>query len=96
MFFQLGTGDMQAMLFANASFTDVTSERIMTVPEYDNGEEAYTAAFAGGPVAMACSRCDDETRASAHAEYLESIAAYKRGNGYAVPGEFVVTRGRRG
>lgn len=95
MFFQLGTGDMQATLFANAGFTDVTSERITTILEYENGEEACVAAFAGGPVAMAYSRFDDATRESAHAEYLESIAPYKRGDGYAIPGEFVVTRGRR-
>ncbi len=94
MFFQLGTGEMQAKLFAAAGFVDVTSERITTILEYENGEEACVAAFAGGPVAMAYSRFDDATRASAHADYLESIAAFKRGNGYALPGEFVVTRGK--
>ena len=95
MFFQLGTGDMQSMLFSNAGFAEVASERITTVLEYENGEEACVAAFAGGPVAMAYSRFDDETRASAHADYLQSIATFKRGTGYAVPGEFVVTRGER-
>jgi ubiquinone/menaquinone biosynthesis C-methylase UbiE len=96
MFFQLGTGEMQAILFQKAGFVDATSERIITTLEYENGEEACAAAFAGGPVAMAYSRFDDATRASAHAEYLESIAPYKRGDGYAIPGEFVATRGRRG
>ena len=95
MFFQLGTGEMQANLFEAAGFVDVTTERITTTLEYESGEEAYVAAFAGGPVAMAYSRFDDATRASAHADYLESIAAFKRGDGYAVPGEFVVTRGKR-
>jgi ubiquinone/menaquinone biosynthesis C-methylase UbiE len=95
MFFQLGTGDMQAKLFQQVGFTGVKSERITTILEYQNGEEACTAAFAGGPVAMAYSRFDDATRASAHADYLQSIAAFQRGDGYAVPGEFVVTRGVR-
>jgi ubiquinone/menaquinone biosynthesis C-methylase UbiE len=95
MFFQLGTGEMQAKLFEAAGFVDVTTERITTTLEYESGEEAYVAAFAGGPVAMAYSRFDDATRASAHADYLESIAAFKRGDSYAVPGEFVVTRGKR-
>jgi ubiquinone/menaquinone biosynthesis C-methylase UbiE len=95
MFFQLGTGDVQATLFASAGFADVKSERIATVLEYESGEQACVAAFAGGPVAMAYSRFDDATRASAHAEYLESIASFRRGDGYAVPGEFVVTRGSR-
>lgn len=95
MFFQLGTGEMQAVLFANAGFADVHTERITTVLEYENGEEACVAAFAGGPVAMAYSRFDGATRVGAHADYLESIAAFKRGTGYAIPGEFVVTRGAK-
>ncbi len=95
MFFQLGTGDTQKLLFTQAGFADVTSERISTVLEYQNGEEACMAAFAGGPVAMAYSRFDESMRESAHADYLQSIAAFKHGDGYAVPGEFVVTRGVR-
>lgn len=95
MFFQLGTGDVQKMLFEAAGFSDVQSDRITTTLEYESGEEACMAAFAGGPVAMAYSRFDDTTRESAYAEYLESISSYRRGNGYAVPGEFVVTHGFR-
>ena len=95
MFFQLGTGDVQKMLFEAAGFSDVQSDRITTTLEYESGEEACMAAFAGGPVAMAYSRFDNTTRDSAYAEYLESIAAHRRGNGYAVPGEFVVTVGYR-
>ena len=95
MFFQLGTGDLQKLLFEAAGFSGVRSERIDTTLEYQNGEEACIAAFAGGPVAMAYSRFDDATRASAYAEYLESIAAHARGDGYALPGEFVVTIGYR-
>jgi hypothetical protein len=44
----------------------------------------------GGPVA---SRFDDQTRVGVHREYLDSIAPYRRGSGYAVPGELVVARG---
>jgi len=95
MFFQLGTGDVQKMLFEAAGFTDVQSDRITTTLEYETGEEACIAAFAGGPVAMAYSRFDEPARESAYAEYIESIAAHRRGNGYSLPGEFVVTIGRR-
>lgn len=95
MFFQLGTGDVQKMLFEAAGFTAVQSDRITTTLEYESGEEACIAAFAGGPVAMAYSRFDEPTRESAYAEYLESIAAHRRGNGYSLPGEFVITIGRR-
>jgi len=83
------------MLFEAAGFSDVKSDRITTTLEYESGEEACLAAFAGGPVAMAYSRFDDTTRASAYSEYLESISSHRRGNGYALPGEFVVTLGFR-
>jgi hypothetical protein len=51
------------------------------------------AAFEGGPVALAYSRFDAATRAEAQAEYLASIAPYRRGAGYAIPGEFVIACG---
>jgi SAM-dependent methyltransferase len=96
MFFQLGTGDLQKQLFEAAGFVDVTSERINVSLDYDDAEAACVAAFAGGPVAMAYSRFDDATRASANAEYIESIAPFLKDGVYRIPGEYVVTRGRRG
>ena len=95
MFFQLGTGDVQKSLFEQAGFTGVRSERINVELAYASDEEACVAAFAGGPVAMAYSRFDEATRAGAYAEYLQSIGAYRRGSGYAIPGEYVVTAGSR-
>jgi hypothetical protein len=62
--------------------------------EYGSADEALAAAFAGGPVALPYSRFDAPTRETAHREYLDSIAAHRRGDGYAVPGEFVVACGR--
>jgi len=93
LFFQLGTGDALAAAFELAGFQAAESRRLRTVLEYGDDEDALGAAFAGGPVAMAYSRFDDETREAAHGEYLASIAPYRRAGGYAVPGEFVVTRG---
>jgi len=93
MFFQLGTGDAQAITFEMAGFTGIRSERISTLMHYDTAEEACAAAFAGGPVALAYSRFDEDTRAEAHAEYTASIRPYKNGAGYDIPGEFVVTIG---
>jgi ubiquinone/menaquinone biosynthesis C-methylase UbiE len=95
MFFQLGTGETQQHLFERAGFTGARSERIATVLRYETGADACVAAFAGGPVAMAYSRFDESTREGAHAEYLESIAPYRRGDGYELPGEYVVTIGFR-
>ena len=95
MFFQLGTGNSLAETFVQAGFSDVQVERVRTELLYDSGDAAADAAFAGGPVAMAYARFDDETRESARADYLESIARYRDGNGYRIPGEFVIARGAR-
>jgi ubiquinone/menaquinone biosynthesis C-methylase UbiE len=95
LFFQLGTSDLQKRLFAEAGFQETRSERISITLEYASAELACMAAFVGGPVAMAYSRFDEETRERANAEYLESISIYKKGDGYSIPGEFVVTLGKR-
>jgi ubiquinone/menaquinone biosynthesis C-methylase UbiE len=95
MFFQLGTGSALAETFALSGFEQIRTERMETIMRYESGEEACGAAFAGGPVALAHSRFDAETRDEAHREYLESIAAYRNGHGYRIPGEFVVVSGRK-
>lgn len=95
MFFQLGTGDALQFALEAAGFVEVTTTRLTTTLDYANDNEALAAAFAGGPVALAYSRFDDTTRAEAEAEYLASIAGYRSGAGYRVPGEFVVARGVR-
>jgi ubiquinone/menaquinone biosynthesis C-methylase UbiE len=93
MFFQLGTGDSLAQSFSRAGLTEVVSKRIMTELIYDSAEAAADAAFAGGPVAMAYSRFDDATRAGARADYIASIAGFRDGSVYRIPGEFVIARG---
>jgi ubiquinone/menaquinone biosynthesis C-methylase UbiE len=95
LFFQLGGGDTLRLTMAEAGFEDVRLERIPTVLSYDTADDALGAAFAGGPVALAYSRFDDATRSGAHAEYLASIAPFRDGDGYRVPGEFVVAAGVR-
>ncbi|MEZ4586567.1 MAG: methyltransferase domain-containing protein [Gemmatimonadales bacterium] len=90
LFFQLGTGDTLALNLETAGFGSIKTERIGAVLEYPSPADALGAAFAGGPVALAYSRFDDPTRDSAHAEYLASIEPYRDGEGYRIPGEFVV------
>lgn len=96
LFFQLGSGDGLAIALDMAGFAGVEVERISTTLLYESEESALGAVFAGGPVAMAYSRFDAETRDSAHADYLASIESYRRGVGYEIPGEFVVARGHKG
>lgn len=95
LFFQLGTGDTQKRLFEGAGFTDVRNERITVTLDYPTPEDACLAAFAGGPVAMAYARFDEDTREKAHQEYIASIAPFQQDGVYRIPGEFVVTLGRR-
>jgi ubiquinone/menaquinone biosynthesis C-methylase UbiE len=95
MFFQLGTGDQLERAFTAAGFTDVAGSRLSSILHYQSAEDACGAAFAGGPVALAYSRFDAPTRESAHAEYLASIEPWRSGDGYDVPGEFVVVKGSK-
>jgi ubiquinone/menaquinone biosynthesis C-methylase UbiE len=94
MFFHLGTKDTLARAFEAAGFADVRCERLSTTLHYASAEDALAAVFRGGPVALAYSRFDDATRRAVHAEYLDSIAAYRGTDGYRIPGEYVVAAAR--
>jgi len=94
LFFRLGTGDGLRAAFAQAGFHDLVSERLDTTLHYGSGDDACDAAFIGGPVALAWSRFDETVRREVRGEYLASIARYRDGHGYRVPGEFVVVAGR--
>jgi ubiquinone/menaquinone biosynthesis C-methylase UbiE len=94
LFFQLGTGDALAHAFGAAGFAEVRVERLRTTLHYPTPEAALTAIFEGGPVALAYSRFDAATKQAVHAEYLHSIAAFQSGDGYRIPGEFVVATAR--
>jgi ubiquinone/menaquinone biosynthesis C-methylase UbiE len=95
MFFQLGTSSALALHLELAGFANIVEQRFTTVLHYGSAADAIGAAFAGGPVALAYSRFDEATRDGAHAEYLASIEAYRHGERYEIPGEFVVARGVR-
>ncbi len=96
LFFQLGTGGALEAAFRAAEFEDLHVERLSVELHYATPEDACTAIFSGGPVALAWRKFDEETREGANTEYLTSIAPYRNGAGYAIPGEFVVVSGRRG
>lgn len=95
MFFRLGTGSVMAMEMQQAGFASIEEVRLQTKLPFATEEAALEAAFIGGPVALAYDRFDDQTRASAHAEYLTSIKAYWSPQGYRIPGEFVICSGHR-
>lgn len=95
LFFALGTADRLGDVFREAGLIDVVTEKIDTRLDWASPDEACGAAFVGGPVALAYSRFDEDTRQAVHAEYLASIEPWRKGAGYAVPGEFVIVAGRK-
>jgi len=94
LFFNLGVGDQLEQLCRQAQFDLIGQLRINTTLIYADADEACRAVFVGGPVSLAWSRFDNEVRGRVRAEYLESIAAWRNGNGYRVPGEFLIVAAR--
>lgn len=93
LFFSLGNAESLKSVFNAAGLENLVEDRIRTTLRYPTPEAAAVAAFAGGPVALAYSRFDEQTRVEAQAEYLETIAPYRNGPGYSIPGEFVILSG---
>jgi len=90
LFFRLGQDDSLARACSKAGFASVDVQRFAASLDYADAEQACDAAFAGGPVALAWSRFDAGARQRARGRYLDSIAAWRVGRGYRVPGEFVL------
>lgn len=93
MFFQLGNPGMLSLAFEKAGYKKVESKILPALLRFKTAEDACGAAFAGGPVALVYHKFSDSVKDEVHHEYLESIAAFKKGNGYEIPGEFVIARG---
>ena len=79
----------------DAGFGHITIQRLTCQLHFRDDREAVVAALDGGAVALAVARFDPETYAAAAAEYLASLAPCRNGEGYDVPGEFVVAVGYR-
>ncbi len=90
LFFRLGQQDALARLCAEAKFDAVSDRRFTTTLTFADASEACDAAFAGGPVALAWSRFNDEVRARVRARYRDAIETWREGHGYRLPGEFVI------
>lgn len=93
MFFQQGTGNILEQSLKKAGFQDIEVIRFHQKLTFNDDEHALLAAFAGGPVALAYRKFDDETKEKAHREYLDSIASYRINDRYEIPGEFVIATG---
>lgn len=93
MFFNLGNEGTLEQYMKAGGFKNITVERINTMLEYSSDDEACGAAFLGGPVALAYGKFSENVKKEACKEYIESINAFKEGEHYHVPGEFVVAIG---
>jgi ubiquinone/menaquinone biosynthesis C-methylase UbiE len=90
LFFRLGQHDTLARLCASETFATIEHRRIATTLIYADSNEACDAAFVGGPAALAWSRFSAAVRARVRTRYLDSIEPWRFGDGYRVPGEFVI------
>ena len=63
LFFRVGEKDILARLCADAHFEAVEQHRLAATLAYADADEAYSAAFEGGPVALAWSRFGADVRA---------------------------------
>ena len=95
LFFQLGTGDGLALHFHMGGFEEIESTRIATRLFYPSAEAACAAVFQGGPVALAHANLDEPARSQVCKAYLKSIESFRGGDGYRIPGEFVIVKGRK-
>jgi ubiquinone/menaquinone biosynthesis C-methylase UbiE len=90
LFFRLGQHDILARLCASEMFATIEHRRIATTLIYADANEACDAAFVGGPAALAWSRFSAAVRARVRTRYLNSIEPWRFGDGYRLPGEFVI------
>lgn len=92
MFFQQGTGKTLEYSLENAGFDNIQIERLTVKLNFKNTDHAILAAFSGGPVALAYKKFDEKTKEVVHRDYLNSISEYRNGDGYQIPGEYVVAK----
>jgi ubiquinone/menaquinone biosynthesis C-methylase UbiE len=95
MFFNLGNPGALEINLRQAGFNHITTHRIQATLHYKDPKEALGAAFDGGPVALAYHKFNESVKEEVHGDYLTSIARYKSGEGFDVPGEFVVARAEK-
>lgn len=95
MFFATGAPGGLVRDFEAAGFTQIEERRQTQTLDYDSAEALLDAVLLGGPVALAVKRFDAPTMATVQADFLASVAEYRRGDGYSIPGEFVTVAGTR-
>lgn len=96
LFFGTGAPGALTRLFENAALQKIAEHRHFETLFFKDEEDLVDAVLMGGPVALAVKRFSDDVWADVVNEFLESVAAYRKGDGsYSIPGEFVTVSGVR-
>lgn len=95
LFFGLGQGEALARRCASAGLQVTAQRRRSDWLTYADADEACTAAFVGGPVALAWSRFDAVVRQRVQQRYLDAIAPWRDGPGYRLPAEYLIVAAQR-
>jgi len=93
LFFGLGSAGALTSDLEVAGFSNVQERRIHSVLSFDSSERVISALIDGGAVALAAKRFNYSARRAVEEEFLASVAAYRNGDRYEIPGEFVIASG---
>jgi SAM-dependent methyltransferase len=95
LFFSLGQHHHLADLCGQAGLEVFDERRLRSALAYANAGRACDAAFLGGPVALAWSRFNEETKLKVFQRYVSAIEPWRHDSGYWIPGEFVIVAARK-
>lgn len=95
MFFATGAPGGLTRDFEQAGFDDIREHRQSEVLEFASARDLRDAVLLGGPVVLAVKRFDAATMSEVCDEFLESVADFRDGVTYRIPGEFVTVAGTR-
>jgi ubiquinone/menaquinone biosynthesis C-methylase UbiE len=93
LFFGLGSTGALVSELESAGFSNVQERRVQSVLSFDSSQRVISAIIDGGAVALAAKRFNHATRRIVDEEFLASIAAFRNGERYEIPGEFVIASG---
>jgi SAM-dependent methyltransferase len=94
MFFGPGGRAVLLNMASAAGLTGVEEWRDQITLNWPDAASLLSAMIDGGPVALAAKRFSPQVRAEVEADFLASVAEFRRPDGcYAIPGEFVTVAG---
>lgn len=96
LFFGTGAPGTLSRQFREGGIENITEHRHSETLHFASETQLVDAVLLGGPVALAVKRFNEPDRKAVQLEFLESVSAFKHGDGsYHVPGEFVTVKGTR-